>query len=102
MICNKQGELLLQQNPPTGLWGGLWVFPQIETLDQLSEFADRLGFGSVSSQLLEKQRHTFSHFHLDYQPVAVYVEKPQTGWLIEMISAGITQKILYHWACLRR
>ena len=75
LICNKQGELLLQQNPPTGLWGGLWVFPQIETLDQLSEFADRLGFGSVSSQLLEKQRHTFSHFHLDYQPVAVYVEK---------------------------
>ena len=71
MISNQQGELLLKQNPPAGLWGGLWVFPQCESADQLPETCRELGVEMKSQQLLEIQRHTFSHFHLDYQPVKV-------------------------------
>ena len=75
LICNEQGELLLQQNPPAGLWGGLWVFPQVENLNRLSDFINQIGLELISRSLLEKDRHTFSHFHLDYQPVIVRVQK---------------------------
>ena len=74
LLCNEQGEFLLQQNPPSGLWGGLWVFPQIEHLNLLPEFIDKIGFAMVRNTLLERDRHTLSHFHLDFQPVIVNVK----------------------------
>lgn len=69
MLRNEFGELLLEQNPPMGLWGGLWIFPQCETKEDLAELYVRLGVEPDSEQILEVKRHTFSHFHLDYQPV---------------------------------
>jgi A/G-specific adenine glycosylase len=69
MLRNEFGELLLEQNPPVGLWGGLWIFPQCETKEDLAELYVRLGVEPDSEQILEVKRHTFSHFHLDYQPV---------------------------------
>jgi len=69
MLRNEFGELLLEQNPPVGLWGGLWIFPQCETKEDLAELYARLGVEPDSEQILEVKRHTFSHFHLDYQPV---------------------------------
>ena len=73
MIQNNRGELLLEQNPPTGLWGGLWVFPQCESTDQLEETYLKLGIQTETQQTLEVKRHTFSHFHLDYQPVQIVI-----------------------------
>jgi A/G-specific adenine glycosylase len=69
MLSNEQGEFLLEQNPPAGLWGGLWIFPQCETEAELSNLYSRLGVEPDSQEILEVKRHTFSHFHLDYQPV---------------------------------
>jgi A/G-specific adenine glycosylase len=69
MLSNEQGEFLLEQNPPVGLWGGLWIFPQCETEAELSNLYSRLGVEPDSQEILEVKRHTFSHFHLDYQPV---------------------------------
>ena len=73
MIKNNQGALLLEQNPPAGLWGGLWVFPQCESQDQLKETYLKLGIQAKSQQILAVKRHTFSHFHLDYQPVEISI-----------------------------
>ena len=73
MIKNNQGALLLEQNPPAGLWGGLWVFPQCESQDQLEETYLKLGIQAESQQILAVKRHTFSHFHLDYQPVEISI-----------------------------
>ena len=69
MLSNERGEFLLEQNPPVGLWGGLWIFPQCETEAELSNLYSRLGVEPDSQEILEVKRHTFSHFHLDYQPV---------------------------------
>jgi A/G-specific adenine glycosylase len=69
MLRNELGELLLEQNPPIGLWGGLWVFPQCETKKDFTELYLRLGVEPDSQEILEVKRHTFSHFHLDYHPV---------------------------------
>ena len=75
MLRNPQGDILLQKNPPAGLWGGLWVLPQIQQRKQLEATCNQLGLSIKSEQLLEKQRHSFSHFHLDYQPLQVEVEE---------------------------
>ena len=73
MISNNKGELLLQQNPPTGLWGGLWIFPQCDTTDCINQALKALGVNAQNYRVLNANRHTFSHFHLDYQPIAVNV-----------------------------
>ncbi len=69
ILRNELGELLLEQNPPAGLWGGLWIFPQCETETDLTELYARLGVESDSQEMQEAKRHTFSHFHLDYKPI---------------------------------
>ncbi len=32
MAQNQQGRILLEQRPKTGIWGGLWSFPEYESL----------------------------------------------------------------------
>lgn len=72
VLRNPAGEVLLQQRPPTGIWGGLWSFPEAEanddqTLRQWS--ADQLGHEISIRERWPTVRHTFSHFHLDIEPV---------------------------------
>ncbi|MCS5594540.1 MAG: A/G-specific adenine glycosylase [Porticoccaceae bacterium] len=75
LLRNCDAEILLQQNPPAGLWGGLWVLPQIEQPTDLQQLCHKLGLKIVAKNSLDKRRHTFSHFHLDYQPILVDVEQ---------------------------
>jgi len=79
MLRNPAGELLLEQRPPTGIWGGLWSFPELgEGLDSVEELAQGLtGRLPITGQLREQWdsfRHTFSHYHLDITPVLIDVE----------------------------
>ena len=74
LIHNEQGEILLQQNPPAGLWGGLWVLPQLDCQTEISKTCETLGLTVIDQQIKATQRHSFSHFHLDYQPVVIRVE----------------------------
>ena len=73
MLRNEHGELLLEQNPQAGLWGGLWIFPQCETEDELAALYLRLRVEKSTAEFQEIKRHTFSHFHLDYQAVQANV-----------------------------
>jgi A/G-specific adenine glycosylase len=67
MLRSSEGEILLQQNPPAGLWGGLWVLPMIDQLSELDALAEGLQLEVKATKFLTQKRHTFSHFHLDYQ-----------------------------------
>ncbi|MBI3772424.1 MAG: A/G-specific adenine glycosylase [Gammaproteobacteria bacterium] len=72
VLRNAAGEVLLHQRPPTGIWGGLWSFPEAtanddQTLRQWS--ADQLGHEITIRERWPTVRHTFSHFHLDIEPV---------------------------------
>ncbi|MDB6063315.1 MAG: A/G-specific adenine glycosylase [Verrucomicrobiaceae bacterium] len=70
MIGNSAQELLLEKRPPTGIWSGLWIFPQADAgADPIAYCSDQLG---IEVELLERwreYRHTFSHYHLDIEPV---------------------------------
>ncbi|MCP8686330.1 A/G-specific adenine glycosylase [Marinobacterium sedimentorum] len=70
MVQNEAGEILLQQRPPSGLWGGLWSLPQAADLRD-AERETGLALDLDSARVLAPLRHTFSHFHLDITPVLV-------------------------------
>ncbi|WP_027858697.1 A/G-specific adenine glycosylase [Marinobacterium jannaschii] len=78
IIHNEQGEILLYQRPPTGLWGGLWSLPQVQDLrDTLGETG--LQIDPDSAQPQQPLRHTFSHFHLDITPVKIRLSESADG-----------------------
>ena len=70
MLRNPAGELLLQQRPATGIWGGLWSFPEIEAKAEVADWLSDNGL-TVTANPTEQSRHshTFSHFKLDITPV---------------------------------
>jgi len=66
LVKNENDEFLLQQNPPSGIWGSLWCPAQVETLHS------KHTIGSLEVETLEKLpilKHTFSHYHLEITPV---------------------------------
>ncbi len=64
---------LLSQRPDTGLWGGLYCFPEFDTLSDLEAWLAARGLSKPAQDRWRAFRHTFSHFHLDIHPVHVQV-----------------------------
>jgi len=76
LLEDAEGRVLLEQRPPAGLWGGLWCPPQSDDDDQDSALRTLLrerGLRRRTVEALAPFRHTFSHFHLDIQPLRVRV-----------------------------
>lgn len=72
MIENPAGELLLRQRPQSGIWGGLWSFPEVSsTRDALVHLQKETGHTDADITILDTFRHTFSHYHLDITPVHI-------------------------------
>jgi A/G-specific adenine glycosylase len=72
LVRQPQGALLLQQRPPTGIWGGLWTPPELEMgVDPVDWCREHLNASVRQLEMLRRRRHTFSHFQLDIQPVHV-------------------------------
>ena len=73
IIMNEDGEsILLQQRPPTGIWGGLWSFPECAHESDITQWcAQHLQLAVQTQKTLPDLRHTFSHFHLDITPIIV-------------------------------
>ena len=63
-------SVLLERRPPAGIWGGLWGFPEVSTdVDVAAWCRERFGKAPRSVREHPALRHTFSHFHLDIEPV---------------------------------
>ena len=79
ILKNKKGEVLLQQRPPSGIWGGLWSLPEYSNDDhrKLKNWVQQqLGLVINDYQIHPVFRHTFSHFHLDITPVVSQLNSP--------------------------
>ena len=74
MLQNRKNEVLLEKRPPTGIWGGLWSFPET---DDASKFPDGIviELQPAESERWPVLRHTFSHYHLDITPLHQQVGK---------------------------
>lgn len=76
---NAQGQVWLQQRPPSGLWGGLWSFPEQSVDASLPSGAE----------VWPAFWHVFSHYRLHIHPViervnspdAIAVNEPDGQWV---------------------
>ncbi len=75
MVVNQYGEILLEKRPPSGIWGGLWSFPEMSEADQIvGEALKKMGLTLHGYDFWESFRHTFSHYHLDITPALTFVD----------------------------
>lgn len=70
LVCAPTGEVLLEQRPPTGLWGGLWGLPEYPCGREPAAWcAEQLGVEPCRVEILPRRYHDFTHFRLDISPV---------------------------------
>ena len=72
VIATRTGSFLLERKESDGVWGGLWTPPQRGADCTTTEICREFGIDERSvtkSRTAPVFRHTFSHFHLDIEPV---------------------------------
>lgn len=75
IVRDPRGRVLLERRPPTGIWGGLWSFPECSVDTDIRAWClEHLGLSAKTVTELESLRHTFSHFRLDIRPSLVNVD----------------------------
>ena len=80
IMQTKKNEILLQKRPQKGIWGGLWCFPEISSLDQIEAWRKELGFdGKIKIKKLPEIIHTFSHYKLSIEPALISCKKTITS-----------------------
>jgi A/G-specific adenine glycosylase len=88
LLSKSDQEILLEKRPPTGIWGGLWSFPECND-EKIEQWClQKFGCKVETKNDWPVFRHTFSHFHLDITPVLVRVKT---------ISARIMEAEQYVW-----
>ena len=75
LLQDEQQAVWLQQRPPSGIWGGLWSFPEFDGASSMRRWLDEQGV-DAGTQEWGVVRHTFSHFHLDITPVYARLQNP--------------------------
>jgi A/G-specific adenine glycosylase len=82
LVQMNANEVMLEKRANTGIWGGLWSFPETNIVPK-------------GAQILPKLTHTFTHFKLHIQPVLIETTQlktaPNTLWIAldEAIEAAI-------------
>jgi len=83
VLRNSDGHVLIAQRPPSGIWGGLWSFPELgdQTLKQWLRSARLKANGDA--QRVAHFRHTFSHYHLDIDVLAAPIERIDSNVVLD-------------------
>jgi A/G-specific adenine glycosylase len=77
LLTTPDQAVYLEKRAPSGIWGGLWSFPEFADQAALQDWCDRNCTGAtVQLELWPNVRHTFSHFHLDITPCRVHLRNP--------------------------
>lgn len=76
LLQDGENRILLEKRPPVGIWGGLWSLPEFADLQAFQDWCRQGDYRIDSSQTLPSQRHSFSHYHLDYTPLLATLENP--------------------------
>ncbi|HSN18968.1 MAG TPA: A/G-specific adenine glycosylase [Gammaproteobacteria bacterium] len=102
LLLLAEGSVFLERRPPAGIWGGLWGFPEVAAgADARAWCRTRFGAAPRRVRELVPLRHTFSHFHLDIEPVEVQlagtgaVQEGENRWhpLGEPVRVGLAAPV---------
>jgi A/G-specific adenine glycosylase len=74
LILQRNREILLEKRPAPGIWGGLWSFPEIPSLDDAAGWL-RMRFGAEveNEGRLPDIQHGFTHYALTITPALLRV-----------------------------
>lgn len=79
LILLRGDEVMLEKRPSTGIWGGLWSFPEIASdEDAVAITFNRFGISAQTDQALPVLSHAFTHFKLHIRPQLLQVLKLST------------------------
>jgi A/G-specific adenine glycosylase len=67
------GRVFLEQRPQSGIWGGLYSFPEFLNIDSVEHYLAEQGVTPIQFSQQPSFRHTFSHYHLNITPVLVQI-----------------------------
>ena len=89
LIIVDAGEVLLEKRPPTGVWAGMWCFPEVVNgASPRHVCRERYGLETKSLKPWSVLRHGFTHFKLSITPQPIVVQKklprasePSCMWL---------------------
>jgi len=80
-------RVLLERREPSGLWGGLWTFPELRSRDIGNHCRREFGCEVAAARRLVRIEHGFTHFKLHATPVLCRVrarvpraEQPGRRW----------------------
>ena len=84
MLILKDGdEIFVEQRPPSGIWGGLWTLPESDVAISPEQIESKYMISANRIKKLPEFRYTFSHYHLDIQPILVDVQRRTKNFVAE-------------------
>ncbi len=82
LVLERGGTVLLEKRPASGIWGGLWSFPEVTAEDDIAAFcAQKFGAEIDRAESLPDVEHGFTHFALTISPqwLRVHAVVPRVG-----------------------
>lgn len=74
LIVERGGRVALERRPATGVWAGLWSFPELALDDDVGACVlARFGVAPARTVALEPLVHGFTHFVLTLHPLRVHL-----------------------------
>ena len=74
LLVEDDGALLLEKRPAAGIWGGLWSFPETDTVDRAVEVCrSQFGADVAAVNPMSPIEHGFTHFSLNIAPLLCQV-----------------------------
>ena len=75
LLALAGNSVYMERRPTSGIWGGLWSFPEIEP-GNVDAWCERMaGDDAVDAVQWDVLRHSFSHFDLDIRPVVLHCKQ---------------------------
>jgi len=88
LVLQHQGAVLLERRPSSGVWGGLWVFPEGPSTDVRAFCRKTFSAEIDNARKMPLIEHGFTHFRLNIRPIRCRVrrilpraEAPGRVWL---------------------
>jgi A/G-specific adenine glycosylase len=99
LIATCESDVLLERRPASGIWGGLWSFPEFESeAAALQASREAFGLDIQAHEALSPITHAFTHFDLTIVPlvcsasvVATMAQEGPAAWwrMDEALTASI-------------
>ncbi len=73
VAMRRDGSVLLERRPESGIWGGLWCLPEFETASAANGYAHQvLREATPTPKELGQVEHAFTHFNLVITPMLTH------------------------------